>query len=77
MFIPRPEKELLHKEISHNTLDLTEACRKGSGLVCEGFDEAGLILLAVKPQDKGLLTRLNDLMGTVNQDSYRRQFGYF
>lgn len=71
MFIPRPEKELLHKEISHNSLDLAEARREGSGLVCEGFDEAGLILLAVKPQDKGFLTGLNDLMGTVNKDSCR------
>lgn len=56
VFVPRPEKELLHKEIPHNSLNLTEASRKGSGLVCESFDEAGLVLLAVQPQNKGLLT---------------------
>lgn len=56
VLIPRPEKELLHKEIPHNSLDLTEASRKRSCLVCESFDEAGLVLLSVQSQDKSLLT---------------------
>lgn len=66
---PWPQKEFLHKEIPHDTLHLTEARAEGHCVVCEGLDEAGLVLLPIKTKDEGFLTRLNDLVCLVHQDT--------
>ena len=67
--IPGPQVELLDEEVPHHTLHLAEARGEGRGLVSEGFNEAGLVLLSEQTQDEGLLTRLNDFMSTIHQDA--------
>lgn len=44
--LPGPQVELLDKEVPHDTLHLAEARREGSCFVCEGLDEACLVLLS-------------------------------
>lgn len=66
---PGPQVELLDKEVPHHTLHLAETRGEGRGLVGEGFNEAGLVLLSEQAEDEGLLTRLNDFMGTIHQDA--------
>jgi len=46
--IPWPKKKLLHKQVSHDSLDFTKARREGCGLVRKGLDEPSLVFLPIK-----------------------------
>lgn len=67
--VPGPQVKLLDKQVPHDPLHLAETRAEGSGLVSEGFDEAGLILLPEQTKDERLLTRLHDLMSPIHQDA--------
>lgn len=67
---PGPQVELPDEEVSHHSLHVAEASVKGHGIVCEGFDEATLVLLAKEAQDEGFLTRLDYFVSSIHQDAW-------
>lgn len=67
--MPRPQKEFLDKEVPHHTFHLAESGREGGGFVRERFNEAGLVPLSKQTKDECLLTRLDDFMSPIHQDS--------
>lgn len=67
--MPRPQIKLLDKEVPHHSFHLAESRRECGGFVRESFNESRLVLLSKQTKDECLLTRLNDFMSTVHQDS--------
>lgn len=47
-----PEGGLAEKEVAHHGGEGCKPCAEGLGVVGEGFDEAGFILLAKNPDDE-------------------------
>lgn len=68
-YLPGPQVEFFHKEVSHDALHLAEAGGESCGLISEGFNEAGLVFLPEQSQNEGLLARLDDFMGSIHQDA--------
>lgn len=70
---PWPQIKLPNKKILHHSFHMTKASVKCNCIICKSFNEALLVLLAIKPQDECLLTGLNDSVCFVHQNACQKK----